>query len=167
MSPSCRDQARGAGDAVGGLDHGVAGRGGVAIVQGDADQLVLELQALVAPREVPQQRAGVGHAGMRRRARHLADGVAAHQAVHGGDRRHAALQDAVQVVQHPAADHGHAAVQRRGQALDQHRAAAIGPHLFGARHDRSQGAVEIQKQRRRGRGEGGRRRQVVGRLSRA
>jgi hypothetical protein len=115
-------------------------------VQADAEALVLEQQALVAARQVAQHVAGMVEVGMRLDA---VDAVhpAPHQAMDGGDEPHPVFQDAVDVFQRAAADDGQPAVQRPRQIVEQRRA-RVGPHLFGAGHDRGQGSVKIEKQRR-------------------
>jgi hypothetical protein len=77
-------------------------------------------------------------------------GAAPHQAMDGGDELHAVFQDAVEVFQRTAADDGQPAVQGARQIVEQRRAACVGPDLFGSRHDRGQGSVKIEKQRRAG-----------------
>jgi hypothetical protein len=77
--------------------------------------------------------------------------AAPHQAMDGGDERHPVFQDAVDVLQRAAADDGQPAVQRRDRSSSKRRAACVGPDLFGSGHDRGQGSVKIEKQRRAGR----------------
>jgi hypothetical protein len=74
--------------------------------------------------------------------------AAPHQAVDGGDILHAVFQDAVEVFQSAPADDGHAPVKDARQVVEQRRAACVGPDLFGSGHDRGQGSVKIEKQRR-------------------
>ncbi len=99
-------------------------------MQGDAQALVLEQQAAVASRQVAQHVAGVLQVGVGLGAIDAVD-AAPHQAVHGGQRRHAAFQDAVQVFERAAADHRHAPFQGARQLVQQRRAARVGPDLFG------------------------------------
>jgi hypothetical protein len=106
--------------------------------------------------QLDQDTARVGEAGVRLALDDLAVGGAAHQAVHGADRRHAAAQDVVEIGQSPAADDRHAILERLAQTGQHPRAAGVGPDIVGTRHDRRQRAVEVENSaQRRGRSTGG------------
>ncbi len=66
--------------------------------------------------------------------------------MHGGDRRHRALQDAVDLLQAAPADHRELAAEPRFQPPQQRGAPGLGAHVLRPRPDGGQGSVQIQEQ---------------------